>query len=185
MSLFFAGTAGAVPSARRGLPAILLSRGGERVLFDCGEGTQRQLLRSVGLADLDRIFLTHLHTDHWLGLPGMLKSFGMRDRERPLTLYGPPGILDFSRILRAICGRLPYELEVVELEPAEQIRFDGYLIASVPVRHRGTAFGYVIAEEMRPGRFDVQTATALGVTPARTSGACSAARPSTACVPSR
>ncbi|HEV2819656.1 MAG TPA: MBL fold metallo-hydrolase, partial [Solirubrobacteraceae bacterium] len=78
LSLFFAGTAGSVPSARRGLPATLLRRGGERILFDCGEGTQRQLVRSVGLADLDAVFLTHLHADHWLGLPGMLKSFELR-----------------------------------------------------------------------------------------------------------
>src|SRR5207248_9806351 len=75
LSLFFLGTGGAVPSARRGLPAVLLSRGGDRLLFDCGEGTQRQLVRSVGLIDVDRVFLTHFHADHWLGLPGMMKTF--------------------------------------------------------------------------------------------------------------
>ncbi|MGH2898567.1 MAG: MBL fold metallo-hydrolase, partial [Solirubrobacteraceae bacterium] len=80
LSLFFAGTAGSVPSARRGLPALLVRRGAERILIDCGEGTQRQLVRSVGLADLTDVFLTHLHADHWLGLPGMLKSFELRDR---------------------------------------------------------------------------------------------------------
>ena len=82
LSLFFAGTGGSVPSARRGLPAVLVRRGGERLLFDCGEGTQRQLLRSVGLTDLDSVFITHFHADHWLGLPGMLKSFALRERER-------------------------------------------------------------------------------------------------------
>ena len=70
LSLFFAGTAGSVPTPKRGLPAILLRAGGERILFDCGEGTQHQLLRSVGLPELDAIFITHLHLDHWLGLPG-------------------------------------------------------------------------------------------------------------------
>src|SRR3954453_8999558 len=94
LSLFFAGTAGSVPTARRGLPALLLRRGGDRVLFDCGEGTQRQLVRSVGLAEIDAVFITHFHADHWLGLPGMLKSFALRDRERPLTVYGPPGLDD-------------------------------------------------------------------------------------------
>ena len=82
LSLFFAGTGGSVPSARRGLPAVLVRRGGDRLLFDCGEGTQRQLLRSVGLLDLDSVFITHFHADHWLGLPGMLKSFALRERER-------------------------------------------------------------------------------------------------------
>ena len=90
LSLFFAGTGGSVPSARRGLPALLVRRGGERLLFDCGEGTQRQLLRSVGLADLDCVFITHFHADHWLGLPGMLKSFALRDREQPLAHLRPP-----------------------------------------------------------------------------------------------
>ena len=67
LSLFFAGTAGSVPTARRGLPAVLLRAGGDRVLFDCGEGTQQQLLRSVGLPELDAVFITHFHLDHWLG----------------------------------------------------------------------------------------------------------------------
>ena len=92
VSLFFAGTAGSVPTARRGLPALLLRAGGERILFDCGEGTQQQLLRSVGLPDLGAVFITHFHLDHWLGLPGMIKTFDLRARERPLTIYGPPGL---------------------------------------------------------------------------------------------
>src|SRR5215217_8134836 len=100
LSLFFAGTAGSVPTARRGLPATLLRRGGDRILFDCGEGTQRQLLRSVGLADLDHVFLTHLHTDHWLGLPGMLKTFELRDRDKPLTVHGPPGTKELLERMR-------------------------------------------------------------------------------------
>ena len=81
LSLFFVGTAGSVPSPRRGLPSILVRRGGDRLLFDCGEGTQRQLVRSIGLADIDSVFITHFHADHWLGLPGMLKSFALRERE--------------------------------------------------------------------------------------------------------
>jgi len=163
LSLFFAGTAGSVPSARRGLPAILVRRGGERILFDCGEGTQRQLVRSVGLADLDAIFLTHFHTDHWLGLPGMLKSFDLRDRDRPLTLYGPPGIHDLAKLLAAIHGRLGYPFDVVQLATGEPLQRDGYAITSVAVRHRGTAVGYVLDEEERPGRFDAELAEQLGV----------------------
>ena len=90
LSVFFAGTGGSVPTARRGLPAVLVRRGGERLLFDCGEGTQRQLVRSVGLVDLDEIYLTHFHADHWLGLPGLLKTFDLRGRERVTTLISGP-----------------------------------------------------------------------------------------------
>ena len=110
LSLFFAGTAGSVPTPKRGLPAILLRAGGERILFDCGEGTQHQLLRSIGLPDLDAIFITHLHLDHWLGLPGMIKTFDMRARETPLELFGPPGFSALfqqvmkSRLLKASYG---------------------------------------------------------------------------------
>src|ERR1700735_3134982 len=115
LSVFFAGTAGSVPSARRGLPAVLVRRGADRVLFDCGEGTQRQLLRSVGLPDLDSVFITHFHADHWLGLPGMLKSFALRARSEPLSVYGPPGLADLMRAMRIVYGRLLYELSIVEL----------------------------------------------------------------------
>lgn len=166
LSLFFAGTAGSVPSARRGLPAVLVRRGGDRLLFDCGEGTQRQLLRSVGLADVDSVFITHFHADHWLGLPGMLKSFGLRERSEPLTVYGPPGLNDLMRVMRVVYGRLPYRLDIVELEPAQTVRRDGYVIAAVPVRHRGEAsFGYALVEDSRPGHLDARLAAELGVTP--------------------
>src|SRR5208283_4678050 len=113
LSLFFAGTGGSVPSARRGLPAVLVRRGGDRLLFDCGEGTQRQLLRSVGLVDVDCVFITHFHADHWLGLPGMLKSFALREREAPLIVYGPSGLEELMGVMRIIYGRLPYELRIV------------------------------------------------------------------------
>ena len=92
LDVLFVGTAGSAPTARRGLPATLIRRGGDRLLFDCGEGTQRQLVRSIGLIELGEIFITHFHADHVLGLPGLLKTFSLRGRERPLTVYGPPGL---------------------------------------------------------------------------------------------
>ena len=165
LSVFFAGTAGSAPSARRGLPAILVRRGGDRILFDCGEGTQRQLIRSVGLADLHRIFITHLHADHWLGLPGMLKSFELRDRERPLAVYGPPGTIALMNAMRIIYGRLSFPFEVVELEPGDGVTGDDYAIHPFSVEHRGPAFGYALVEDPRPGRFDAELAESLGVTP--------------------
>ncbi|HET8755527.1 MAG TPA: ribonuclease Z [Solirubrobacteraceae bacterium] len=163
ISLFFAGTAGSVPTARRGLPALLLRAGGERILFDCGEGTQQQLLRSVGLPELDAIFITHFHLDHWLGLLGMVKTFDLRAREKPLTIYGPPGIGQLLHGLRPIIGRTAYPLAIVDLEPHEEIRHESLLVSAFPVKHRVEAYGYAIVEDDRPGRFDVEAARALGV----------------------
>jgi ribonuclease Z len=166
LSLFFAGTGGSVPSARRGLPAILVRLGGERILFDCGEGTQRQLTRSIGLVDMECVFITHFHADHWLGLPGMLKSFALRDREQSLTVYGPRGLSELMGVMRIVYGRLPYDFKVVELEPAQTVARDGYLIAAVPVSHRApVAFGYAIVEDARPGHLDAELAERLGVKP--------------------
>ncbi len=186
VSLFFAGTAGSVPTARRGLPALLLRAGGERILIDCGEGTQQQLLRSVGLPELDAIFVTHLHLDHWLGLLGMVKTFDLRSRERPLNIYGPPGLDRVWAAMRPIViGRTGYPLQIVELEPHEEVRFDCFLIAPFSVKHRIEAYGYAFVEDERPGRFDAETARRLGSPKGPTSGGCSAARRSTASRPSR
>jgi|SRR6185437_2069716 len=166
LSLFFAGTGGSVPSPRRGLPGILVRRGGDRLLFDCGEGTQRQLMRSIGLADVGCVFITHFHADHWLGLPGMLKSFALRERDQPLAIYGPRGLRRMMDETRFIYGRLPYELRVVELEPVDDVEFDGYVVAPVPVSHgNNDAYGYAIVEDSRPGHLDPELAERLGVTP--------------------
>jgi ribonuclease Z len=165
LSLFFAGTAGSVPTARRGLPALLLRAGGDRILFDCGEGTQQQLLRSVGLPELDVIFITHYHLDHWLGIIGILKTFDLRGRERPLTVYGPPGLEALLDAMRPAWGRVTYPLSLEELDPHEEVAFDGYVVAPFPVEHRVRAYGYSFAEDDRPGRFDAETAARLGVTP--------------------
>ena len=161
----FIGTAGSAPTAGRGLPATLVRRGGDRLLFDCGEGTQRQLLRSTGLVDLEEIFLTHFHADHFLGLPGMLKTFGLRGRETPLTIHGPPGLRALFAALRPVFGGTGYEVRLVELEPNVPLERDGYLIAPFRVDHRVAAYGYAIVEADRPGRFDEGRARELGVEP--------------------
>ena len=165
VSVFFAGTAGSVPTARRGLPALLVRRGGERILFDCGEGTQRQLVSSVGLAELTDIFLTHFHADHWLGLPGLLKTFDLRGRERPLPIYGPRGLRELLATVQRSSGRVRFELELVELETGDVLERDGYKIAPFPVAHRGQAFGYALWEDERPGAFDPDAAARLGLEP--------------------
>ncbi|MGN6190498.1 MAG: ribonuclease Z [Conexibacter sp.] len=165
LSLFFVGTAGSVPTARRGLPALLLRRGADRILFDCGEGTQRQLLRSVGLMDLTDVFITHFHADHWLGLPGMLKTFDLRAREKPLTIYGPPGLAKLLASVRHVWGGIGYHVEIVELADDEVVERDEYVIEAFPVAHRGAAYGYAVIEDDRPGRFDAALAERLGVKP--------------------
>src|SRR3954452_12853410 len=109
LDLVFLGTSGSAPTPARAPTAILVRRGGERLLFDCAEGTQRQLMRStIGLPDLEEIFLTHFHADHYLGLPGLLKTFSLRQRELPLTLYGPPGLRELFSALRRIVGKVSY-----------------------------------------------------------------------------
>ncbi|HEY3864995.1 MAG TPA: ribonuclease Z [Solirubrobacteraceae bacterium] len=172
LDLVFLGTSGSAPTARRAPSALLVRRGGERLLFDCGEGTQRQLLQSsVGLVDLREIFLTHFHLDHWLGLPGMLKTFALRDRELALTVHGPPGLKDLFGELRRIVGRLPYPLELVEVRGGDALERDDYRVLVVPVSHGTAAVGYALVEAARPGRFDVETADALGVPPGPERGA--------------
>lgn len=164
LDVVFLGTSGSMPTPKRALPATLVRRGGERLLFDCGEGTQRQLLRSdIGLVELEEIFLTHFHADHYLGLPGMLKTFALRGREVPLTIYGPVGLSDLVGTLRRIFGRLTYSVSTVELEPGESLARDGYRIQAIAVSHGVTALGYALVEQDRPGRFDVDRADALGV----------------------
>jgi ribonuclease Z len=165
LDLVFFGTSGSVPTAYRAPAAILVRRGGEKLLFDCAEGTQRQMLRSaIGLTELREVFLTHYHADHYLGLPGMLKTFSLRGRELPITVYGPPGLGELFGSLRRIFGKLTYGLELVELRPGDVLERGGeYRLETFAVAHGVSAVGYALIEEPRPGRFDVETADALGV----------------------
>jgi ribonuclease Z len=164
LDLVFLGTSASAPTANRAPLALLVRRGGERLLFDCAEGTQRQLMRSsVGLPDLEQIFLTHFHADHYLGLPGMLKTFSLRQRDVPLTVYGPPGLRDLFSSLGRIFGKLSYPLELVEVRAGDVLERSGYRILAFPVNHGVSAVGYALVEDVRPGRFDVETADALGV----------------------
>jgi len=165
LDVLFLGTAGSSPSPRRGLPATLVRRGGDRLLIDCGEGTQRQLMRSVGLIELEELFITHFHADHVLGLPGMLKTFALRQRERALTIHGPRGLRALFQMLDPVVGRLSFELEIVELEPNDHLERDGYKIAAFAVDHGGRGLGYALVEDPRPGVFDPERARELGVTP--------------------
>ena len=164
LDVVFLGTSGGMPSAQRNPAGLLIRRGGERILVDCGEGTQRQLLRStVGLVDLGEILVTHFHADHYLGLPGMLKTFALRGRDVPLTIYGPPGLRDLFGGLRRVFGKLTYPLDLVELRAGDTLDRGDYAIVPFAVSHGVSALGYALLERPRPGRFDVATADALGV----------------------
>src|SRR5437764_7288323 len=140
-----------MPTAQRAPAALLVRRGGERLLFDCAEGTQRQLQRSnVGLVDLEQIFLTHFHADHFLGLPGMLKTFALRGRdELPLTVYGPRGLRDLFSALRPFLGRLPYPLTTVELAPGERLERGEDALETFARYHGGSALGYALVDHGR------------------------------------
>ncbi len=162
--MLFLGTAGAAPSAHRGAPGHLVRRGGDRILVDCGEGTQRQLLRSgVGLVDVDDVLITHCHADHVLGLPGMLKTFALRAREAPLQLYGPPGLAELMATLRPVIGRLTYKVDVRQLSPGDAVERDGYRVHAFATDHHVPSVGYALVEDERPGRFDIDAARDLGV----------------------
>jgi ribonuclease Z len=164
LDLVFLGTAGSMPTAQRAPAALLVRRGGDRLLFDCAEGTQRQLLQSsVGLVELGEIFVTHFHADHILGLPGLFKTFSLRGRERPLEVHGPRGLVDLLGSLKRVVGKLSYEVRVVELEPGDVLERDCYRLAAFEVSHGVPAVGWSLIEATRPGRFDVEAADALGV----------------------
>jgi ribonuclease Z len=164
LDIVFLGTSASAPTAQRAPAALLVRRGGDKLLFDCAEGTQRQLMRStLGLPDLEEIFLTHFHADHYLGLPGLLKTFSLRQRELPLTIYGPAGLRDLYKSLGRIVGKLSYPVELEEVRPGEALERNNYRILVFPVHHGVSAVGYAVAEEDRPGEFDTASADALGI----------------------
>jgi ribonuclease Z len=165
LDVVFYGTGGSMPTARRATASVLVRLGGDRLLFDCGEGTQRQMQLSTGLVQVDEIYITHYHADHYLGVPGLLKTYDLTARERPLRLIGPPGLADLFTALRRIFGRIRYEVELVELGAGEAVPHEGYEVRSFAVEHRMVANGYALVEEGRPGHFDPEAAQRLGIAP--------------------
>src|SRR6201995_4462870 len=163
LEVSFLGTGASVPSARRSTAAVLVARGGDRLLFDCGEGTQRKMQRSLGLVQVDEIYLTHFHADHMLGLPGLLKTYDLHDREAPLRVFGPPGLKELFTVLRPLIGRLRYPLELGEMRAGETVEHDEYVVEGYEAAHNVRAFGWALVEDEWPGRFDPGAAKALGV----------------------
>lgn len=164
LSVAFIGTGGPVPTALRGMPSVLVTREGRRLLFDCGEGTQRQLRKSTGLVQIDEIYLTHFHLDHCLGIPGLLKTWDLNERSEPLRIFGPDGMHSFMDDLRPLIGRLGYHVEVEELAPGDVIGHPDFEVEAFPTDHRTRSLGYALLEDDRPGRLDPDLAAELGVT---------------------
>ena len=164
--LTFLGTSAARPPARRGLPAIAARAHRDRLLVDCGEGTQRQMLRfGVGLG-LDLVLLTHLHSDHCFGLPGLLDTLALESRTAPLAVAAPRETLgDVDRLVRAGGGWPPYPLELAGLGDGDRVFRDGYAIRAVATDHGPPSLAYVLEEPPKPGRVDVNRARRLGLEP--------------------
>ena len=163
LSVTFLGTSAARPTVERNVASTAVLRDGETLLFDCGEGTQRQMMRYGVSFALREIFFTHFHADHFLGVIGLLRTFGLQGREEPMALYGPPGA---QRILaRAIelgYERTPFPIEITELEVGARLARKGYDLEVFAVDHP-RAVGYALREHERLGRFDPERARALGI----------------------
>jgi ribonuclease Z len=160
----FLGTASARPTPSRNVSSIALQREGDLFLLDCGEGTQRQMMRfGVGFA-LQGIFVTHMHADHYLGITGLLRTLSLQGRTEPLPIWGPPRSEATLRSVIELGGdRLVFPVRTQELEPGEAVSFEGYAISAFPTRHTSDSIGLVLEEAPRLGRFDVQRARELGV----------------------
>ncbi len=159
------GTGASVPTPHRALPAIAVLRKGELLLFDAGDGTQRQMTKArIGFGRPMRIFVTHLHGDHVFGIPPMLHTMSMLKRKRPLYIYGPPGISDFFQCLRrSVSFYLSFPLRVFEVKPGIVCETREYVVRAVEVEHGMPAFAYSLEEKPRPGKFYPEKARALGV----------------------
>jgi ribonuclease Z len=169
MSLFrltFLGTSAAQPTASRNVSALAVRRGGELVLFDCGEGTQRQLIRYGAGFDVAAIFFTHFHADHYLGAIGFLRTLSMQHRGAPLRLYGPrPARRLLEVMLFTGADALSFEVDIRELAPGDAVPLAGAEVRAFATDHRTPSLGYALAEDARPGRFHPDRASALGVPP--------------------
>jgi ribonuclease Z len=164
LALTFLGTSAARPTVERGVSAIALQREGEMLLFDCGEGTQRQMMRyGVGFTLAD-IFFTHFHSDHFLGLTGLVRTLGLQGRAEPLRLFGPRGAQRIlTQALELGFERTPFPVAIEELKPGDRVPRTGYDLEVIPADHGGGAVSYVLREHQRLGRFDPAQARALGV----------------------
>ncbi len=161
----FLGTGGSLPTRNRNPSAVMVNREGELILFDCGEGTQQQMMRAkTGMMSLSSIFISHFHADHFLGIPGLIQTMSFMGRREPLIIYGPTHTREFTELFQALgYFNLKYEIRGVELKPGDVVEGDGFVIRALKTEHSVPSLGYALVEDMRPGRFNRERATELGV----------------------
>ncbi len=165
MQILFLGTSGSWPTPKRNVSAVAVKRGPEVLLFDCGEGTQRQFMLSpMSFMQVSRIFVTHFHGDHFLGIPGLVQSMTMGDRQAPLEMYGPRGMKDLvHRMLTLGHFKAGFDVPVRELAGGDEEDFGEYVVRALDAQHTVPALSYALEEKERPGRFDLEKARALGI----------------------
>ena len=164
LSVTFLGTSAARPTVERGVTSIAVQREGETFLFDCGEGTQRQMMRYGVSFALSEIFVTHYHADHFLGIIGLLRTLGLQGREDPFHLYGPKGAQTvLGHAVELGVERSPFPIVIEEVRPGDTLSRKDYDLEVFPVAHGKNAVGYAIREHERLGRFDRDKAIALGI----------------------
>ncbi|MBC7081146.1 MAG: ribonuclease Z [Thermoplasmatales archaeon] len=163
--IYFLGTGGSWPTVQRNVSSIAIKRGGEVLLFDCGEGTQRQLQKSeISYMQIKRIFITHFHGDHILGLPGLIQTFQLNDRKEDLHIYGPKGINELVHEIAHLGYFKPsYKIYSHELNENDCVDFDGYKIKCIFVEHNVPTLAYCLEEDIRPGKFNKERALSLGI----------------------
>jgi len=165
LKVTFLGTGGGIPNPKRNLPSIAVRREGELLLFDVGEGTQRQMtLAKVGLRREMKIFITHMHGDHVLGLPGLIQTMAMLDRDAPLEVYGPQGVKDFVNfIVKNFHFDLTFQINIYEIEEGVIYQSKEYDVVATWGEHVIPSVAYALVEKERAGRFYPEKAEELGV----------------------
>ena len=162
--VIFLGTAASRPTVGRNVPSILIAREGELLMFDCGEGTQRQMMRYGTGFTVNDVFFTHMHADHFLGIIGLLRTMGLQGRTEPIRLWGPVGAREIlHEAVHLGVERVPFSIEINELETDAVLRRDGYDIVAYRTQHGIRSLGFALIEHERLGRFDVARARELGI----------------------
>lgn len=165
LHIIFLGTGGSWPTVKRNVSSVAVKRGSEIILFDCGEGTQRQFQHSnLSYMQISKIFISHFHGDHFLGLPGLIQTMQLNDRDRPLHIYGPVGMKELTnQILSLGYFRPSYRIIAHDLIDGQEVKFEGYSISTLMVNHNVPTFCYCLKEHERPGKFNKAKALKLGI----------------------
>lgn len=167
LRVIFLGTGGSLPTRNRNPSAIMVNREGELLLFDCGEGTQQQMMRArTGMMSLSSIFVSHFHADHFLGIPGLIQTMSFMGRKEPLLIYGPEGTREFTELFKAFgFFNFKYEIYGIPLKPGDIVERKDYVIRALKTEHGVPSLGYALIENPRLGRFNREKAVELGIPP--------------------